>query len=292
MSVEESDGRRGRGLVVWVLIVVAFLVTFVWAFTVWVHRQALDNDGWHQTNARLIHDPTVRTAVSELVVDQLYSNVDVQQALGSALPGQLGQLAGPISAALRRPATEAVEQLLDRPRIQRLWLNATDAAHRQAVNVLKNQTGAGITTGNGNVTVDLSQLARTVGGSIGIPASALDRLPPDAGKVVVLRSDQLGTAQRAVKAVNALSVLLILVALALYALALFLAKGARRETLRDIGWSFVLGGLLILVVRRLGASTSSARSRPPATRPSPTRSGRSARACCATSASRGSSTAS
>ena len=49
---------------------------------------------------------------------------------------------------------------------------------------------------------------------------------------------------------------MLVLVLALYALALYLARGARRQTLRNIGCAIVLVGLIVLVVRRIGGSVT------------------------------------
>jgi len=141
--------------------------------------------------------------------------------------------------------------LLARPRIQQLWINANQVAHQRLVNVLENKTGFGIATGNGVVTLDLSQMTKQLGESLGLPAAALARLPANAGKITIMRSDQLSAAQKGVRAIKVLSVWLVILVLALFAFAIYLARGLRRETLRNIGWAFVIIGVLDLVVRRV-----------------------------------------
>jgi hypothetical protein len=64
----------------------------------------------------------------------------------------------------------------------------------------------------------------------------------------------LATAQDAVKAIKALSVLLFVVTLILWAVALWLARGWRRVALRGIGASLLLIGLLLLVIRRVAGN--------------------------------------
>jgi hypothetical protein len=54
-----------------------------------------------------------------------------------------------------------------------------------------------------------------------------------------------------VKGVRVLSTGLLVLVLALFALAVYLARGERRQTLRNIGFAFVLVGLTVLVVRRV-----------------------------------------
>jgi len=246
------SGRRRA--VVWTLIVVASLIAFASVLTTWVDRQMLDTQSWEDASAELIEDPEVREAVSVYLVDELYANVDVASGLAERLPADFQPLAGTLAGALRQPATNAVERLLDSPRVQQVWINANAVAQEKLANVLENETGSGITTGNGVVTVDLGELVQTLGAELGLPAAALDRIPPDAGEFEVMRSDQLAAAQAGVRSVQVLSTWLLVLVLGLYALAIFLARGARRETLRNVGCAFALVGLSVLVVRRLAGN--------------------------------------
>jgi hypothetical protein len=156
-----------------------------------------------------------------------------------------------VAAALRDPSASAVTFLLGRPRVQTLFVNASSTAQQKLINVIENKTGFGIATGNGNVTVDLNELVTEVGASLGIPASALDRLPPNVGVITVMKSNQLSAAQTGVQLVRVLSVWLLVLVLGLYGLALYLARGFRREVLRTIGWCFIGVGLVVLVLRRV-----------------------------------------
>jgi hypothetical protein len=57
-----------------------------------------------------------------------------------------------------------------------------------------------------------------------------------------------------VKAIRGVSMWVFVLVLLLFAAALYLAAGERRKTLRNIGWAFILVGLLVLVVRRFGGN--------------------------------------
>ena len=245
---------RRRRAVIWTLIVVASLIAFGSTLTTWVDRQMLDTTSWKDASAQLIEDPEVRESMSVFLVDELYSNVDVAAGLEERLPPDFKALAAPLAGALRQPATDAVDRLLDAPRVQQLWINASSTAQQKLVNVLENKTGHGITTGDGVVSVDLTELVKSLGAELGVPAAALDRLPPDAGDLTVMRSDQLDAAQAAVKSVRVLSTWLLVLVLGLYALAIFLARGVRREAIRDVGCALLLVGLAVLVVRRLAGN--------------------------------------
>src|SRR5205823_428703 len=79
-------------------------------------------------------------------------------------------------------------------------------------------------------------------------------LPPASGKLVIMRSNQLKTAQDIADAVRSLALVLPILALVLYALAVWLARGWRRVALRSTGWSFVGVGLLLLLIRRIAGN--------------------------------------
>ena len=245
---------RPRRLLVWTLIVVASILGLASILTTWVQRQMLDNNSWKNASTQVIEDAQVRAALSAYLVNQLYDRVNVEQALAQRSPGNLRELAGPLSSALHQPATSAAEFILERPRVQQLWITTTTLAHEKLVNVLENKTGYGIATGNGVVTVRLHDLVEQLGADLGLPASALARIPSSAGVITVMRSDQLAAAQKGVRLVKILSVWLLVLVLGLYALAVYLAHGKRREILRDVGWAFVIVGLVVLVIRRVAGN--------------------------------------
>ena len=220
----------------------------------WVNRQILDNGSFETTSTRLVRDPAIQSALSTYLVNEAYDNVDIPAALAERLPPNLKPLAAPLAAAVRQPATNAVNRLLTRPRVQDLFVNATTGTHRQLVAVVEDKTGDVTSTANGNVTMDLGVLVQQIGPSLGLPASALDRLPPNTGVITVMRSDQLGWCRTASRRSGSSAPGSCVLILALFAAAIYLAAGSRRETLRTVGWAFVFVGLLVLAVRRFAGS--------------------------------------
>ena len=258
---------RERSVLIWALIVLAALIGFLSALTTWVNRQALDTQSWTKASAQLINDPQVRSALSVYIVNQVYDNVDVSGQIAKNLPAKYEALGSPIAAALRSPAEQGVDRLLGQPRVMALWENANQVAHEQLVAILENKTRPGVSTANGTVTVDLRTIVIDLAKQFGLSGSLLSNIPADAGQITVLHSDQLSVAQDTVKAVRVLSVWLVVIVLLLWALTLYLARGARRATLRDIGWSIVVVGLLLLVVRRVGENYALGALTTPQTRP-------------------------
>ena len=245
---------KGRRTTVWVLIVLATIIAFVATLSTWVNRQVLDNNTWTSTSKQLIQDPQVQQTLSVYLVNQLYQNVDVAAALRQRLPAGFDSLAAPLSAALREPAATAVAAALQRPRVQNLWVQASQVTHQKLVNVLENKTGEGITTGNGVVTLQLGPLVQRTADELGLPGNVAARIPADAGTIVVMKSSSLGAAQGAVQAIRIASRWLLILVLGMYALAAYLARGERRITIRRIGWAFVTLGLLLVVTRKVAGN--------------------------------------
>jgi hypothetical protein len=250
-STKPVSLSRKRRIVIWALVVLATILALVSILTTWVNRQMLDNTAWNKATTRMIQDPQVKTAIATYSVNQLYENINVSQALQQRLPPNLQGLAAPLAGALEQPATKGITFLLGRPRVQNLIVNASAIAHEKLVNVLENKTGHGISTGNGNVTLDLHTMLVDVGTQLGLSQNALARLPASAGTVTLLKSDQLSAAQTGVQAVRTLSVWLFVAVFVMYGLAIYLARGARRATLRNAGIGLALVGLLVLVIRHL-----------------------------------------
>jgi len=234
-----------------VLLVLATILLLVSILTIFVKRQMLDNTAWNNATAQIIQDPKVQTALATFTVNQLYANVNVAQALEQRLPPNLDALAPTLAGALQQPATQGVKLALERPKIQQLFIRVSAIAHQKLINVLENKTGYGISTGNGDVTLDLHQLVVEIGTQLGISSSTLAKLPGKAGTITLLKSDQLSAAQAGVQAVRVASVWLLVLVLFLYGLAIYLARGARRATLRNAGLAFAFVGLACLVLRQL-----------------------------------------
>jgi hypothetical protein len=119
---------------------------------------------------------------------------------------------------------------------------------------LINGGGSRLQTTNGDVVLDLRPLIERLGAEIGLGAKLQQRLGPDAGRIVIMHSNQLSAAQKVVKVIRALSVFLALAVVVLFALAVYVARGHRRETLRNVGSTFVIVGVLLLVVRKVAGN--------------------------------------
>jgi hypothetical protein len=246
---ERHDRLAWRTWVPWTLVVIATIIALVSALNVWVKRQALSSDNWANASSQLLENEKIRAALSVYLVNQIYQNVDVTKELEQRLPPRAKGLAAPLAAGLQGTATTAVNALLARPRVQKLWKEANRRAHKLFIAVLDGKHGLLVQSG-GNVVLDLRPILKQLGQRTGLGGRLEGKLPPDVGQITIMTGNQLGTARKAVKVVRALSYFLFFLMLALYAVAIWIARGRRRKLLLGAGVSILAVGLIVLVVRR------------------------------------------
>jgi hypothetical protein len=244
---------RRRRVVVWVLIAAATLLAFASALTVWVHRQALDTNAVTKASTQMLENDQVRGALSMYLVDQVYDNVNVSQTLSARLPKQLQPLAAPLAGGLRQLSVQAANQMLQRPRVQQLFAKAVHDAHAAFIRIINGNAKSLASTG-GIVYLDLKPLLAQLADQIGIGKRLVAKLPPSAGRIEVMKQSQLDAIQTGAKVIKALTIFLAIVVFGLYALAVYLARGFRRPTLRNVGVAFVIVGVVLLVVRRVAGN--------------------------------------
>jgi hypothetical protein len=245
-----ADGPRRRRRLPLVLVAVATLLAFLAIFAVWANRQLLNTDNWTETSSELLENEAIRGQISVFLVDELYANVDVQARIAEALPPRAAPLAGPAASGLKGLVEKGVTTLLGRPRPQELWEQANRRAHTRFLQVVEDE-GEVVSTAGGTVTLDLKALLGQAEERVGIGGRVEERIPDDAGQIEIVQSDELELVQDGVRYLKAIALVLVILALGLYALAVFLATGWRREALRACGVGFVVAGAAALVVRGL-----------------------------------------
>lgn len=251
MSVETS-GRSGHPRWVAVLLVVGTIFTLLAMFSIWANRQALNTDNWVSTSGRILADKQVDERLSNYLAEQLAANEPLKTKLEEELPPRLQPLGAAVATGLRQLAPQIAERALQSPKVQALWAAANRAAHERLLEVLEGG-GSTVSTENGEVTLNLNHLVEEVGNDVGIGAGAAERLPPDVGRLVILKSDQLSAAQKGAHLVRELPIVLTLLTLLCFAGAVWLS-GKRRKTLRTVGLCFVFVGVLVLLLRTIGGN--------------------------------------
>ena len=278
-----------------ILIGTAFtLATIIGVFAVlavWVNRQVLNTTNWTNTSSKVFADPQVQTAVAAYSVDQLFKSgvpqTEIKDVL-SGLPKRLQALDGTLTAGLQQLASQVAPKVIASSQVQTAWREANRTASATLIKIV-NGGGKAVSTNGGVVTLNLhgvvDQLASTLGvqsqvaaarsqlqansGAVNSAASKAGvTLPASSGQLVIMRSDQLKTAQDIAGAIKGLAIVLPILAFALFILAVWLSIGHRRQAVRLTGWCFVGIGLLVLIARRvLGTYIVDALVTHPANRP-------------------------
>jgi hypothetical protein len=264
--------RRHRVLVAG-LCVLASIIGFAASFAVWVNRQALDAGNWTTVSGEVLASPPVQKALGAYLVDQLFTSVDVARGLEAGLPKQAQGLARPAAAGLRALADREVPRLLATTQVREAWRRANHAAIEELLRIIDGG-GRMVATHNGVVTLNVHELivalasrvalrsqieaiqAKAAGAAGAAAKAAAEQklgvtLSADTGRLVVMRSTQLRTAQNIVSGIRGLAILLPLMSVALFALAVWLAEGWRRIAIRRVGSSMFAVGAVLLIARHV-----------------------------------------
>ena len=248
---ESVSGRPSRARIIGarVLTVIAILLAFVGMVAFYVKHTALDEEGFKTVSQDMIESDAIRTQVANTAVDQLFENVDVEAAIAERLPPAQQGLAPVLAGLARSGAYRSAEAALERPRVQKAWVETTTATQRQLVELLDDKSGF-VQTEGGRVVLDLRPIMIELGDQVVVIGRVAEKLPDSAGKITIVEESQLETAQTATRLLRAVADWMWLLALAVAALAIWLARGRRRLEIRALAIGVLLVGLLMLSVRR------------------------------------------
>ena len=232
-----------------VLTVLAVLLALVGMVAFYVEHTVLDDEGFETISRNMIENDEIRTQVAAKSVDTLFDNVDVEAAIAERLPPAQQGLAPVLAGLARSGADRAADAVLERPRVQTVWVEVTTRTQRQFVRLLDDDTTF-IQTEGGAVVLDLRPIVIELGDQVAVIGKVAERLPESSGRIAIIEESQLETAQTITKVLRAVANWMWIIALALAALAIWLARGRRRLELRALAIGVLLVGLLMLAVRR------------------------------------------
>lgn len=279
-AARDTAGRRrtrrgtARRVAAIVLVVLFAMLLPVTITAAWAHRTVLNTDGYLAVVAPIGLSPAVHAVVSREATDAIYSALNPERLIAGALPPRAAPLAAPLSSGARGFIQGNVTKVLTSPAFGHIWAGANRFAHEQLVRVLDGDSAAVRATG-GQVVLNLVPVINEVLGRIQaqasallnrditlpaissatIPATACQKfsaairrpLPATCGQIPLLPASALTTAQRAVRVVHGIVLLLLVITPLAFAAALWTSPRRRRTLLQ-----LTLGGLLgLVVVRRL-----------------------------------------
>jgi hypothetical protein len=252
-DVASARAGRGRLIAARVLTVLGVILAIVTILAGYLRWQAFDNETFSDTAEELIANPTIRSRVASRLTEDLFTRVDVAAEIAARLPEEQKGLALPLASAIQTGGARVAEELLTRPRVQELWVAAATQAQRQLERVLDDDTGA-VSTENGKVVLDLRPIVIQLGDQVAIIGNLAQKLPDDTGRIEIVDADRLELAQDLTRLFKAVAAWIWILPLALWAAAIWLARGRRRIELRAIAIGAILAGVLVLALRGVGGS--------------------------------------
>ena len=245
-----SDPPRRHGGLLALFLVLAVVLTLGAAVAIWLDRQALSNSGWSDTSVSVLENPQVRTAVSAELVSQLFERAQVDQ--------RLHDTAGPLAPAaeheLRKLAEKFTYHALQNDQIQHAWRIANSQAHRQLVADIEHNRGQDVYL---RLAPILNRLLRSLRNSkpvSSLPGPVQDVLDihiSGAGKVRVLRADQVDKVRVAINTIRNLVLVLSLLAGICFVFAILVATGRHLRAIAYVGACLALCGGILLGARAL-----------------------------------------
>ena len=251
-AVEPAPGQgrrsRRRGVLAGISLVLACLAILVATVAVWSHQVAFNTDRFTALASDAVDDPEVIDPLAARISSQVVEALDVQSRLQNVLPDRVTAIAGPVTLALQDGLTRRLETLLAQPRMQQALTRTLAFAHERVMNLLRDQAPA-VTDSNGQVVIEVYpavlvalqelQTAEIIGPDVQLPDPATTEppgvirgvlesrlgvtLPADFGTIPIMSVEQLQTGQTVVKAFDIVVIVLIVLAVALSALAIWLA---------------------------------------------------------------------
>jgi hypothetical protein len=238
---------RGRGIAVGALLVIGTLLWTALGFGVWANRQALDTNNWVDTSGKLLEDEEIRTAIGLFIIDRLYNSDQVAQQIETVLPPRLDPLAKPAANGLKEVAKRNAGRILGTDAA----LNAWEAANRAAHETLKRLIESDVA--NSDVSLDLGNLFTQIATATGLPASAVDKLPPSVTELQIASGDNLRTGRKFLDLFKTIVWVLLVLSVACFAGAIALSRD-RRKTVIRVGGCLMFAGIALVALRRVGGS--------------------------------------
>jgi len=233
--------RRWRAIVATLLIVVGCVLAPLSVVAVWARNQVTNTDRYVETVAPLIRDPAIQDAITNRIVAEVFTYVDVSglttqavdalasRGLPPRLADQLRALAGPIETGVESSTRSQVEKIVQSDAFAAAWVQANRVAHAELVKALTGEGGGVITVANNTVSVNMAALITVVKQQL--VAAGFDlaaRIPEVHASFVLFQSVDIGRAQRGFHLLNVLGLWLPVIAVVLLAVGVYVAADHRQ----------------------------------------------------------------
>jgi hypothetical protein len=257
-----------------ILLVLACILGLVTSIGFWTHSLIMNTDNFVGMVGPVLKDKTVTKTVGTYVADKVIDVANVEDLIRSALPERIDFLASPLTSELRDQVRTQMTKALRSKTVYDLWIKINRFTHEQAIAMLRGQTTT-MRIEDDKIVLDtvpliaigLKELDKLIPGMIGervsLPQIDVNASPevqrgqlsealgieikPTFGKIVLVQSAEVRTAQKAVKAFD-IVIWLLLGATIVFTGAAVAVSARRRRTLIQLGLGAAVVVVLVFVV--------------------------------------------
>ena len=247
---------RLRSAAAWFVLVLGCALAVLSLVAVWLRVTLLDTDRYVNTVAPIAAEPGVQQAVADKLETAIYSRIDFAALAREALPDRADVLAPAIQTGIQSIISDRIGEFTRSQRFHDLWIEANRRAHTRVVELLTGGRSGRLALDEDTVYLDLSAAVDRV--RSGLQERGLNRvasaIPPTVdGRVELFQSQGLVSAQKAVKLLKTLAIVLPVLALACLVGAVFLTRSRRRGLLR-VGMGLAVAMLLLIAALAVARS--------------------------------------
>ena len=238
------------------LLVVGCGLAVLSLVAIWLRVTLLNTDRYVSTVAPIAANRGVQDAIAQKINNEIFARVNFSGLAQQVLPDRADVLGPAIERGAQSVISDRVNDFTRSERFQELWVEANRRAHTRVVELLTGGRSKRIVLDDDTVFLDLSPAVERV--KTGLQERGLSRIasaiPPSVdGQVKLFQSEGLVDAQRYVKILKAVAVILPILALLCLIGSVFTARSRRRGLLRV---AFGLAVAMIVLIAALAVARS------------------------------------
>ena len=141
IAEKKPRARRTRGIISWVLIVLASLLIPVSVVSAWAIRTVTNTDQYVTTMAPLARNQLIIDHLADKTTDALFSSHVVQKKVTGLLPAKAKPLVVPITNQVKSYAHGLALKFFESPAFGKLWDGLNRHTHEAVVDIMEGKTG-------------------------------------------------------------------------------------------------------------------------------------------------------
>jgi hypothetical protein len=246
---KKPRARRTRGIISWVLIVLASLLIPVSVVSAWAIRTVTNTDQYVTTMAPLARNQLIIDHLADKTTDALFSSHVVQKKVTGLLPAKAKPLVVPITNQVKSYAHGLALKFFESPAFGKLWDGLNRHTHEAVVDIMEGKTGPILdrVSKNGAIVVNVVPALNTIvteldqrGVTLFNPVKAISTQSEKGLAITIVSKDQIDKYSALFNTIVELGWAVPVAALVIGVLSIAVAVERRKALLRvALGISFV-----------------------------------------------------